>query len=84
MVNSFGEEYFYGDLLSATLSDYQSVDRAYAYSYIEVIIDGNTYVLQPIDFVGETELTAEHYTYILDADNSMARFGRLSLELRKD
>lgn len=56
----------YGALATGQRSRYKRVDGAYRYGYIEVKAAGDTYVLQPIDFVGETPLDAGRYTYQLD------------------
>lgn len=83
-VISFGEEYNYGDLAPGQVSDYQVIQRAFSYAYIELTIDGEIYALQPVDYVGETELRGGTYTYILDADDSRDKFGRLSFAFRED
>lgn len=83
-VLSFGEEYNYGDLAPGQVSDYQVIQRAFSYAYIELTIDGEIYALQPVDFVGETELGGGTYTYILDADDSTDKFNRLSFAFRED
>jgi len=47
-------------------SDYYVYEEAYRYAYIEITSGEETYVLQPIDFVGETPLPVGFYTYELD------------------
>ena len=56
----------YGAITAGQRSRYRRVDGAYRYGYIEVEAAGETYVLQPTDFVGETPLDAGQYTYQLD------------------
>ena len=47
-------------------SDYLSYEEAYRYAYIEIASGEETFILQPIDFVGETPLPIGFYTYELD------------------
>ena len=47
-------------------SPYFEYETAYRYGYIEIKSGEETYVLQPIDYVGETPLTPGFYTYELD------------------
>lgn len=56
----------YGAIATGQRSSYKRLDGAYRYGYIEVKAAGDTYVLQPIDFVGEEALDAGRYTYQLD------------------
>ncbi len=46
-------------------SEYFSYEEAYRYAYIELVAAGETYILQPIDFVGEDPLNVGFYTYEL-------------------
>ena len=56
----------YGQVLIQESSAYQSFTEAYRYSFINVIIDGQDFVLQPIDYVGETPLGPGKFTYVID------------------
>lgn len=47
-------------------SEYFIYEEAYRYAYIEIISGEETFILQPIDFVGETPLPIGFYTYELD------------------
>ena len=47
-------------------SEYLVYETAYRYAYIQILSGTETYTLQPIDFVGETELPIGLYTYELD------------------
>lgn len=47
-------------------SDYLSYETAYRYAYISVTSGEETYILQPIDYVGETALPPGLYTYELN------------------
>ncbi len=58
-----GAEHTFGPVLSGRNSDYKKFEQAYRYGYIEVKTDRETYVLQPIDYVGESPLTSGKYTF---------------------
>lgn len=47
-------------------SPYFEYETAYTYGYIEIKSGEETYILQPIDFVGENPLPPGFYTYNLD------------------
>lgn len=47
-------------------SEYLEYETAYTYSYVRIIAGEETYVLQPIDFVGESPLPLGFYTYELN------------------
>ncbi len=75
----------YGDLAAGSLSEYMEFSYSYSYAFVELLIDSDTFTLQPIDFVGESPLSAGHYTYQLEATSALGdRYGTLSLELIED
>lgn len=48
-------------------SDYLEYETAYSYDYIKITSgEEGVFILQPIDFVGETPLTPGFYTYELN------------------
>ena len=47
-------------------TEYLEYEEAYRYAYLEILSGAETFVLQPIDFVGETPLPIGLYTYELD------------------
>ncbi|WP_163410104.1 hypothetical protein [Flavobacterium ajazii] len=63
---------------------YKVFSKAYSYAFVELQIDGKTYTLQPIDYVGETTLEKGNYTYEITANDSQERYGKLMLKLIKD
>lgn len=84
-VNTWNNPLNYEDLGSGELSAYQMVTKAYRYAFVELEIDGETYTIQPIDFVGETPLKNGHYTYEIDADiSTQQQYGALSIVLVED
>ena len=69
------------NISSQQMSSYKTFQIAYRYAFIELQIDGETYTLQPIDYVGETPLENGNYTYKIDANDSQEQYGKLSLTL---
>ena len=53
-----------------SFSEYFIYETAYQYAFIQITSGEETYVLQPIDFVGETELPIGFYTYELDVSDT--------------
>lgn len=49
-----------------SFTDYLEYEIAYRYAFIQIQSADETFVLQPIDFVGETPLPIGLYTYELD------------------
>jgi len=84
VVNTSGGEHIYGMVNSNQASDYKVFDLAYRYAFVELKIDGNTYTIQPIDYVGETPLDNGKYTYEINASNSGDQYSRLTLTLAEE
>jgi len=74
----------FGDLSPGKNTTYKIFEKAYRYAFIELQIDGKTYTLQPIDYVGETPLEKGNYTYEITANDSQEKYGKLSLTLIKN
>ncbi|MFD2725071.1 hypothetical protein [Hyunsoonleella rubra] len=72
------------DLEAGKTSTYKTFDLAYRYGFVELEIDGTTYTIQPIDYVGETPLEKGKYTYQIDANDSMEQYGKLILIFVED
>ena len=83
-INTGGGENNYGNVLTTQFSDYKSFRSAYRYAYIELKIQGETFILQPTDYVGETPLSLGKYTYDITASEIGETYGRLSLTLIED
>ena len=64
------------DVLPDSYSAYFEYAVAYKYAYIEIHAGEETYVLQPVDFVGQTPLPPGFYTYEL----SLSPEGEILLE----
>jgi hypothetical protein len=69
----------YGAVKAGAASDYKPVGRAYRYAHIEATAGEREFVLRPIDYVGEAELPAGRFTYVL----SIAA-DRLAVNLERD
>ncbi|MRX68947.1 hypothetical protein SAMN06265349_104376 [Flavobacterium resistens] len=69
---------------SGQKTKYKGFSFAYSYAFVELQIDGKTYTLQPIDYVGETPLEKGNYTYEITANDSQNQYGKLNLKLIKD
>jgi len=80
-VNTSNENVNFEDINSRQKTDYKTFDTAYRYAFIELEIDGETYTLQPIDYVGETPLENGNYTYQIDVNDSQDQNGSLNLTL---
>jgi hypothetical protein len=58
------------NISSQQMTNYKTFQTAYRYAFVELQIDGETYTLQPIDYVGETPLENGNYTYQIDVNDS--------------
>ncbi len=66
-----GEKVHYGPLRAGSMSEYTPVKQAYSYTYLKVTTARESYVYQPIDYVGESALVSgRHYSYALDLVDS--------------
>lgn len=77
-------DHTYENLAPGENSIYKTYEYAYSYAFVEIDIEGSTYTIQPIDFIGEERLDPGNYTYIISASESEVQFDKLSIELRKD
>lgn len=59
----------YGTIESKKKSKYMQYVSAYRYAFVSFKIDGKAFLIQPIDYVGETPLEPGLYTYRLSVDN---------------
>lgn len=60
------QEILHMNIAPGDFSQYLEYEAAYQYAYISIKSGEETYVLQPIDYVGETTLPVGFYTYALD------------------
>ena len=83
-VNTSGGEHNFCDLAPGETSIYKRFVLAYRYGRVELTINRDTFILQPIDYVGEIPLDPGKHSYLIDASEDGTRFGRLQLTYRKD
>lgn len=74
----------YGDLEAGQSSEYQVFELAYAYAFIELEIEGKTYTIQPIDYVGATPLKNGEYSYQIDANDLEMQYEKLVLKFMEN
>ncbi len=85
VVNTTTGDVNFEDLGSGQISEYKVFARAYSYAFIELEIDGDTFTLQPIDYVGEALLENGNYTYQIDANETRDdQYTKLSLTMIED
>lgn len=58
----------FGNVEPGGESTYKKVETAYRYAAVAAIVDEKEVRIQPIDYVGESELDPGFYTYVLDID----------------
>ncbi len=63
----------FGELNAHSKSEYKVFDKAYRYAFVELQIDGETFTLQAIDYVGETLLENRKYAYEINVNSDMQR-----------
>ena len=71
----------FGNLNSGEKTEYKEFNKAYRYAFVKLEIDGKTYTIQPIDYVGESTLKDGSYTYQIDVNNTQDQYTNLSLTL---
>lgn len=81
VVNTSTGNVNFEDVNAGQISEYKVFETAYSYAFVELEIDGETYTLQPIDYVGETPLKSGNYTYQINTNDSKEQYGKLSLTL---
>ena len=84
VVSSGGPEYLFGNIAAQETSDYILFENAYRYAYVKVEIEGEFLVLQPVDYVGESNLKSGNYTYQIGVTGSGNDPGSLTFVLRTD
>ena len=56
----------YGNIKSGKTSCYIPFDQAYGYSFVQLFIGKDEFIIQPIDYVGEPLLDYGNFTYSID------------------
>lgn len=73
----------YENIASGTTTAYLPFDYIYSYAYLKAIVEGDTLILQPIDYVGATAYDSGAYTYLIRITGDAAPES-LSIEFRED
>ena len=68
----------YGPVSKGDVTAFRPTSRAYRYAGFSVNVGMQELSLHPIDYMGEQELPAGRYTFVLEVDN-----GRLTAQLEK-
>ena len=58
----------FGAVAAGEVTAYRELPGAYHYGYVEVVAEGDTLRMMPIDYVGEKPLQGGRYTFVLDVD----------------
>ena len=64
-VQVISDEMIHENIGPDEFSGYLEYESAYSYGYIHIMVGGESYVLQPTDYVDETPLEYGFYTYVL-------------------
>jgi hypothetical protein len=73
--------YNYGQVNTASSSDYHKFDQVYKYAWVTLTMNGKVYWIRPFDYVGETPLASGRYAYKMIYDTVA---DRVSIELIQD
>lgn len=84
IVNTSGGEQNFGDIDAGQTSLYKTFDFAYRFAYVELQIDDETFIFQPIDYIDENLLTSGNYTYEISLIDSSDPLSGLNLNLLTD
>jgi hypothetical protein len=77
-----GGENHYGTLEPGATSGHLPFKEAYAYASVRLKIDGQEFMIMPIDYVGGKKLAKGKYTYTLTVNNYESRW--MTMNCRKD
>jgi hypothetical protein len=83
LVRTGGGEFNYGNIKPNENTVYHDFEYAYSYAYVRLKITDESFVIQPIDFVGEKKLESGNYTYEIGKDES-SQSPRLTISLVAD
>lgn len=79
-----GGDFTYETLIPGQVSDYKLYDFSYNYFFVSFSIDTNSFVQQPIDYVGESRIKNGKYTYNIAIETFEERPDYFIGDLRKD
>jgi len=78
-----GGSQVYEDIAPGATTEYLPFDYIYSYAYLEAIVEGDTLVLQPIDYVGATAFDSGAYTYLVQISGDSVPES-LSIQFQED
>jgi hypothetical protein len=81
VINTANGDVNFGDLNSGEKTAYKVFDKAYRYAFVKLEINGKTYTMQPVDYVGETPLKTGSYTYQITINDLQSQIANLNLTL---
>lgn len=82
VVNTSSEMVNCGIVKKGEETCYRTFETAYNYAYIQLFIGDKEFILQPIDYVGEQDLGAGKFTYLVNVTDFDAR--KISIEVQED
>lgn len=80
-VNTSGGINNFGNLPDSQLSEYKTFNFAYPYSFVKLQINGEPYIIEPIDYAGLNRLENGKYTYEISLD---PEGNQIFMSLQKD
>jgi hypothetical protein len=63
VLNPFNSSSNYGKIKNGQITCYRVFETAYSYAYVNLFINDEEYIIQPIDYVGEQPLAQGYFTY---------------------
>ena len=84
IINTGTGEVNFGNLNARKQTEYRKFSNAYRYAFVKVEINGKTYMIQPIDYVGALPLSDGRYTYQLSVNGNQDQYSNLNLQLIED
>lgn len=79
-----GGDFTYETLTPGQISDYNLFDYSYSYFFVSFSIDTNSFIQQPIDYVGESKIKTGKYTYNIAIETLGDRPDYFIGDLKKD
>ena len=81
VIGADGKTVNYGSVRRGEITCYNFFDEIYSYAFVRLSIGGEEFVMQPIDYVGATQLGAGKFTYSISFDK---KYKDLSIKMTKD
>ena len=75
VLNPFDNSKNYGNIKNGQITCYRFFETAYSYAYINLFINDGEYIIQPIDYFGETPLGQGYFTYSISVTDINDLYG---------